>query len=389
MEYVQIAKQTHRGRQYRSDIEDRGYSKCQFRQNVQGTNPTSIVINANVFEPGGEYIVEVTVDIPGRLSKGYAAYVVNANLPPYNGSCKSVPTEGIVSETKFQIICENYMDEGFRSERNEEIDGVEPMSYKYVIKKGDQTIPLDDGVESTSAELEVPIFPGAVGTDYQLVTYVYDILQDYAVSYMDITLKTPLNDTSHTDASTQVSNIMTANEEMLKDIDISGSTVRFTRVVNSVVSVVQSIELPDNTILFDEADDIVYDENSTAPDWRTVYTDFLKPKDTEAEDKVKKIGEIQMKALLHRKDDVLNLNGGGVKQLTATVSNILRNPKASSLDTATMGSKLALASANGLEGIIKHRPYTFRDEIGTAVAVSICRSAMQPKGVLVGFVKHD
>ncbi|XP_046352080.2 uncharacterized protein LOC124132273 isoform X1 [Haliotis rufescens] len=86
-------------------------------------------LNHNFFTAGESYRLQITAEAAGRpQSKAYKTLV--ANETPRGGTCTISPLEGVFLNTTFSVLCDGWMDEGIRNEKDDAVDIQEPLKLK-------------------------------------------------------------------------------------------------------------------------------------------------------------------------------------------------------------------------------------------------------------------
>ncbi|ESP00683.1 hypothetical protein LOTGIDRAFT_157972 [Lottia gigantea] len=336
-----------------------------FEENVidTGENPSTFVLKKGFIEPGKVYLISVEVILPGFETPGFSSFRVVTNLPPYGGTCTVDPTSGVATQTKFRVFCDNWKDEGYRNGYNPVLDKHEPFTFKYLIGKENHLVPLMAGGESTSPEMDLPLFPELNGTDYSIIIRVFDILQDYTEVTLNITLTSPLASMPNVSGAEKVDDLISAKSTDLSEASGTSSTVRFSRTVNSVVAAVQSVPLPQDPLLIDATGGI----SQVQPDWLELWNDFKRPRDLTTQKAVAEKGQDFVAVMKGRKESFTDLNGQGVTIVSECLTNIMANPESTTLDTALQGADVTFSASDRLNGLLNKRPFPVKEKIDEVV----------------------
>nr|XP_018672665.1 uncharacterized protein LOC100182818 [Ciona intestinalis] len=153
-----------------------------------GSESVSLVLRPHSLLPGKKYHVRIT-GITADTAPGITEMELSTNLPPYGGSCSISPLEGTAINTTFNIICENWKDEGFNVDRSTYISPNDYTLVYQVFCQTDPTLPqtlLSYG--NTASLLDRYLPPGLPQYDFKvwIQVRVFDEYGESAVTNMTV-----------------------------------------------------------------------------------------------------------------------------------------------------------------------------------------------------------
>ncbi|KAL5018309.1 hypothetical protein ScPMuIL_004031 [Solemya velum] len=271
-------------------------------------NISSFVLPENFLEPGTLYVIDLTVNIDGRV-QGLSALAFYANRPPYHGSCNVKPDVGNASDTSFDVRCTGWYDEGLRDQRDPDQDGAEVIQYSFIARKDNQqTLTADRvlsfGMEPTAPRLKLPLGDPANDYELQVVIQVKDVYGDFTEFIRVVkVVKPPISIPSMDDDDSESASLIdrfieSAGEEFNRSM-VSTDPKKISRAIDTVGSVItaqirkrnifQNISdeesvLPDSSKWENMGQGI--DDDGDEDVFQNMYADALAPKETKLKDEV-------------------------------------------------------------------------------------------------------
>ncbi|KAL5018661.1 hypothetical protein ScPMuIL_004383 [Solemya velum] len=229
-----------------------------------GCDTAALRLPEYFLEEGTYYVVEVTVEIPGR-TLGLSAHSFYTNIRPYNGSCDVNPLIGVATETLFNIWCFDWLDEGLQTQANNTIDDKAVLIYTFLVRveRWSQHGPqnpdrvLTFGIERTTPKITLPMGNPQQDFRAKVVIQIEDIYGDREEINIDIKSKPPFriptkedNDANSTDT---VQQFFEKNSKKLNETTAVNNTKTKSRVIEAASSILIAIDTEKQLLVTEES----------------------------------------------------------------------------------------------------------------------------------------
>ncbi|XP_046579091.1 uncharacterized protein LOC124286712 isoform X1 [Haliotis rubra] len=170
---------------YRWTLSQFDFSTNQYNDITWDSNflrlPTDSVfeLKHNYFTAGASYRLQITAEAAGRpQNRAYKTLVTNEE--PRGGTCSISPLQGVFLNTTFSVICDGWMDEGIRNEKDDAIDIQEPLKLK-LMQDGNLLSTTDFTRKVSHAAVDLKVGTEANNFDTVVKMIVFDLFGGEAV----------------------------------------------------------------------------------------------------------------------------------------------------------------------------------------------------------------
>ncbi|XP_062590863.1 uncharacterized protein LOC134252407 [Saccostrea cucullata] len=213
-----------------------------------GLNTATMVIKENSFESGNRYILQLNVSSTAAKRMGFSivAMDIRTNYPPYNGNCKVEPDEGRAMNDSFDVLCEDWVDEGSSESRDisKDKDAQEPLVYLYeVLTNSSDPVTKREiyrGGESSAINMQLPLGLKELNYTLEIRVYIFDRFGDANTTTTYVRVRPLENILPKDDKDTAgLNKLFDSFTNLLNTTEAGGNDMAVVRLVSSALSYFQ------------------------------------------------------------------------------------------------------------------------------------------------------
>ncbi|KAK7507709.1 hypothetical protein BaRGS_00000674, partial [Batillaria attramentaria] len=287
-------------------------------------NGQATTIAENSLEPCQRYRLQGRMTSVASGFSGTAVREFVTNCPPWGGTCDIDPREGDMMTQRFTLRCSGWIDEGFIDPTNNASTTTPPpvsLYYKYMLRKNGIIVPIAEGGESNMPRTQLPLIPGQIGSDYEMVARIYDPLQDYTEVVQPVNLFVVHN------SSTEFSEVLNFWGGQAYYTDHSSTITKQLRGLTTASALLSTYDIPDDRSELEKAADGNAENGShvVSQNWTKLWHDLNNPVTSMEKTNLTKMTEAFTKMVERRDEESANLTGLGITALGEGMATILFN----------------------------------------------------------------
>ncbi|XP_035828454.1 polycystic kidney disease protein 1-like 2 [Aplysia californica] len=333
-------------------------------------NHAALVIKANTLTAGARYRLSARMKIETRDAEGWAFQIIHMNSPPFHGTCYTTPHEGILTSL-FQTTCSGWLDDGFEDKYRTD-NRPFALTYKHYIKNGEEIIPFFQGGEATSPRSKLPILSDDNSGQYQIITRIYDVQEDYAevMHTIQITVTSrSLEEAAEQVATDKPTDYAFEKSSLKKQLleTVFSAVVLQAVLGRNLTSFGQSMICSTSNLTSESYDPAVLLPEESIFEKIKVMEENQKKQDTKKQELSQEMRKL-INQVQGRRHDYEDLDGYGIEALGETLYSVMYSDHNIDLETADIGSDVAEEGALKLLNLSSASIFPIGDKLDEVVA---------------------
>ncbi|XP_061167318.1 uncharacterized protein LOC133176177 [Saccostrea echinata] len=308
-----------------------------------GLDTATMVIKENAFESGIRYVLKLNASSKAETRMGFSvvAMDIRTNYPPYNGNCKVQPEEGRAMNDSFDVLCEDWVDEGSNDARDlsKDRDAQEPLVYLYEVL----TNASDPGTkreiyrggESSAINMQLPLGLKELNYTLEIRVYVFDRFGDSNTTTTHVKVKPLENILPKDDKDTEgLNRLFNSFTNLLNTTEAGGNDMAVVRLVSSALSYFQPETNEPETIENNGKEEDNIDEEEEEEE------ESITPVDKLYQEKAKEMAGVLLKSVSSENNTKV-FNPTDAQQIAGTLMSVSSNSKYITTESAEKSTKVA------------------------------------------------
>nr|KAG5713885.1 hypothetical protein BaRGS_024512 [Batillaria attramentaria] len=255
---------------------------------------------------------------------------------------------GDMMTQRFTLRCSGWIDEGFIDPTNNASTTTPPpvsLYYKYMLRKNGIIVPIAEGGESNMPRTQLPLIPGQIGSDYEMVARIYDPLQDYTEVVQPVNLFVVHN------SSTEFSEVL----------NFWGGQAYYTDHSSTITKQLRGLTTASALLSTYNGSHVV------SQNWTKLWHDLNNPVTSMEKTNLTKMTEAFTKMVERRDEESANLTGLGITALGEGMATILFNSAITDTEAVIASADIADKGTEAMRKIFSTRPYPIGAKLSEAV----------------------